>query len=161
MIGSMLRGLTLLLFLALFVVAACGGDDGDSGGPGPGSGTPDGAGTPDSDQADAIATLLAEAAATLGPEGTATPGPERSPDVAAREDLAARLDTSVDDIEVLSVTEMEFPDSCLGLGQAGEVCAEVITPGFEVVLKVGSTEFTYRTNENGTHVRFADVSIGD
>ena len=157
MIGKMLIRLAPLVVLAL-LLAACGDGAGGSTAPATGDGTPDGAATPGSG---ALATFLATNVGTLEPEGTATPGEERLPEVAASEDLAARLDTSFDDIEVLSVTEMEFPDACLGLGQPGEVCAEVITPGFEVVLRVGESQFTYRTNENGTHVRFADVSIGD
>ena len=78
---------------------------------------------------------------------------------AAKEDMARRLQTSVDEIEVVSVEPKEWPDACLGLGEENEVCAQVITPGFEVVLKVGESQFFYRTNQDGTHVRFADVSI--
>ncbi|MEE9285317.1 MAG: hypothetical protein V3V35_06270 [Dehalococcoidia bacterium] len=154
----MLIRLAPLVVLAL-LLAACGGDgDGGSTAPGPSDGTPDRITTPGSDEAAALATFLA----TVGASGTvltATPGEERPPEVAASEDLARRLKTSVDEIELVSVEPMEWPDACLGLGEENEVCAEVITAGFEVVLKVGDSQFTYHTNETGTHARFADVDI--
>ncbi len=156
MIGTMLIRLAPLVVLAL-LLAACGGDgDGGSTAPGPSDGTPDGIATP---APGALATFLATIEGTPGPVPTATPGEERPPEVAASEDLASRFETSVDEIEVVSVEPMEWPDACLGLGEENEVCAEVITPGFEVVLKVGDSQFTYRTNETGTQARFADVDI--
>ncbi|OGO51123.1 MAG: hypothetical protein A2148_07160 [Chloroflexi bacterium RBG_16_68_14] len=147
-----------MVVLTTFLVVACGGDgDGGPGAGTPGEGTP--ALTPGAGEVEALATLLATTQGTQGPALTATPGEVRAPEVAAKEDMARRLQTSVDEIEVVSVEPKEWPDACLGLGEENEVCAQVITPGFEVVLKVGESQFFYRTNQDGTHVRFADVSI--
>lgn len=54
---------------------------------------------------------------------------------------------------VMSAFEREWPDSCLGLANEDEMCAQVITPGYEVVVKAGQGEYTYRTNSDGSQIR--------
>src|SRR3972149_2369724 len=59
-------------------------------------------------------------------------------------------------------SEMPTPDETrpgagLGAGEEGEACAEVITPGYEVVLRLGETQYTYRTDQTGTNARFGGV----
>ncbi len=54
---------------------------------------------------------------------------------------------------ILSAYEKEWPNACLGLITEDELCAQVITPGFEVTAKAGSSEFTYRTNSDGSVIR--------
>lgn len=51
-----------------------------------------------------------------------------------------------EDITVELLEARVWPDSCLGLAQAGEGCADAITPGFVVVLGDG---FRYRTDTKG------------
>ena len=80
--------------------------------------------------------------------------------VATRQDLAARLEQAPEDVQVVSVTPTEWPDACLGAGEEDEVCAEVITPGYEVVLRLNETQYTYRTDQTGANVRFAGVDVG-
>lgn len=75
----------------------------------------------------------------------------------ARQALAARVGVSASAIVMLKVIEMDWPDACLGLADAAEVCAQVITPGYEVVMLAGTTEYVYRTNRDGTAVRVASV----
>ena len=154
MLPMLLRTVVLFAGLAL-VLAACGDGDGDGGSPS--DVTPGAQATSDSPEAIALATALAGVDLSTTP----TPGPPRAADVAALEDLAARFEVSVDEIEVVSVEAMEWPDGCLGVGQPDEVCTQAIVPGFEVLLRFGETVVTYRTNETGTLVRFATVSIGD
>ncbi|MBI4571156.1 MAG: hypothetical protein HY723_04345 [Chloroflexi bacterium] len=157
-----MRWLPAAALLALAAaLAACGGDGGTAG-----DGetnyilTPDAAGTFDAP----LATYLATTVGTLptqGPEATPTLGQPRPPEQAARGDLAARFAVSVDEIEVVSVVAMDWPDACLGLAAPGEVCAQVVTPGFEVTLAFGDSQFVYRTNENGTLARFAGLDVSD
>ena len=154
MLPMLLRTAVLFAGLAL-VLTACGGG-GNGGSPVAPEATSDG--LIDDVIGERLATIIAESDFE---ESTPTPGSPRAADVAALEDLAARFEVSVDEIEVLSVEAMEWPDGCLGVGQPDEVCAQVITPGFEVLLQFGETVVTYRTNETGTLVRFATVSIGD
>ena len=49
---------------------------------------------------------------------------------------------------------MQWPDACLGLPEAGEACAQVITPGYEVTLRLDDNVSVYRTDE-GANVRLA------
>lgn len=81
------------------------------------------------------------------------------PVLAAKQDLARRVDAQVESVIVVSVAAMQWPDSCLGAGGVNEACAEVITPGYEVVLRApGSAgEYTYHTDET-SNVRIAGVT---
>lgn len=126
MILLMLARLAFLFVLGLFAIA-CGGGDGDSS---------------DHPEADPLATT-AVTSVLAGPVEAAT---------AAIEALAALSGRTAEEIEVVSVSPMEWPDACLGLPEAGEVCAQVITPGYVVTLDLDGDVSVYRTDE-GTNVR--------
>ena len=64
---------------------------------------------------------------------------------AARRALADKLNITEKDILILEAPEKEWPNSCLGLEKADELCAQVITPGFEVTMRAKGREYTYRT----------------
>lgn len=59
----------------------------------------------------------------------------------------------VGEVIVMSAYEMEWPNSCLGLAGPDELCAEVITPGYEVTLVAHGEEYTVRVNETGSVIR--------
>lgn len=89
----------------------------------------------------------------VGEGGPGGSSPDSSiPVEAARADLAQRLGVSTDRIEVVSVERVEWPDACLGAARTGEACAQVITPGYRVVLAVDGVEYVYHT-DMGTHAR--------
>ncbi len=79
--------------------------------------------------------------------------------LAAKEDLARRADTTADSVSVVSVTPKEWPDECLGLGDIADPCAQVVTPGFEVVLRAPGSDntYTYRTDDT-TRIGIEGVS---
>ena len=84
----------------------------------------------------------------------------RSPVIAACEALADRFGRSPAEVLVASVTPKQWSNSCLGLAGPEEVCAQVITPGYEVVLELDGAMYTYHTNE-GTGVRLdEDAATG-
>ena len=73
---------------------------------------------------------------------------------AARSALATRLGiANPKSILILTAFEKDWPDSCLGLPKEGEICAQAITSGYEVVMQKDGREYTYRTNADGTIVR--------
>ena len=77
--------------------------------------------------------------------------------VAAEKALSESLGVSVEEIDIISHERQEWPDACLGLAAADEMCAQVITPGWRVVLRVGGQEYVFRTDHNGEVVRQESV----
>jgi hypothetical protein len=144
MVLRLLAGVSIVLVGTAF--GACGGGDGATNGnvvdgtstaadAGNGGGTPD---------------------AAL----TATPDVELTAVGAARADLAARFERPPEEVEVISVDLAEWPDACLGAPGPDEVCAQVITPGYEIELRLDESTYTFRTDKTGATVRFADLDIG-
>lgn len=64
----------------------------------------------------------------------------------ATADLAARLSISSDAIQVVSIEEVEWRDSSLGLPQAGQLYAQVITPGYRIELAAQGKRYRYHTD---------------
>jgi hypothetical protein len=73
--------------------------------------------------------------------------------LAAVNSLAQSLGVDVSQIQVVNFEQVEWPDACLGLPQTDETCAQVLTPGFRVVLDVAGVQYEVRTDETGTNVR--------
>jgi hypothetical protein len=71
---------------------------------------------------------------------------------AARADLSKTMQIDIDSVRWVEAERVEWPDSCLGLEQPGLTCAEVITPGFRIILEAAGTLFIYRANESGSVV---------
>ncbi len=99
------------------------------------------------------------------PESSATPAseePAEQPDVGfplsakplaqmAAIDLAARTAIPVEKITLLSVQSVEWPDAGIGCPEEGYDYAQVITPGYKIVLQAEGTLFTYHSDQ-GTFV---------
>lgn len=89
-------------------------------------------------------------------------GDELPPAVeAARDALAGELGVDLSTIELVSFEQQEWSDSCLGLGGPAEICAAVITPGWQVMLMVDGQTYEVRTDFEGEQVRIADESVGE
>ncbi len=73
--------------------------------------------------------------------------------VAAQMALAEQLGVAAQDVSVVSVEATNWPDSCLGAEQPGQMCAAVITPGYRVVLSAGGQTYEVHTNESGSNYR--------
>lgn len=68
---------------------------------------------------------------------------------AAVELIAARLDISPEEVEVMSVQAYEWPDTSLGCPEPGMTYAQVITPGYRVILRAEGDTFEVHTDEEG------------
>jgi hypothetical protein len=64
----------------------------------------------------------------------------------AQQDLARRLDLASDVIRAASVEAAEWPDASLGCPQPGEMYAQVITPGFRIVLEAQGVSYEYHAD---------------
>jgi len=70
----------------------------------------------------------------------------------AKEDLARKLDLSISEISVISVEAVDWPDTSLGCPQPGIMYAQVITPGFLIVLEAAGQTYDYHTDEDSSVV---------
>jgi hypothetical protein len=59
----------------------------------------------------------------------------------------------IESLQIKMVEKAEWSDSCLGLGGADEICAQVITPGWLLAFTINGQEYRYRADETGTVIR--------
>ncbi len=127
----------------------------------------------------AKAPVLPEAGEQLAPAPTASnvPAPavsqsplpvstpleeEDSSMIVARvlEAAAKAFDVPQEKIEVVSVETVDWPSACLGCAEADDICAQVITPGYRVVLRMGDARREAHTDATGRTIRFCEGSAG-
>jgi hypothetical protein len=75
----------------------------------------------------------------------------------ARQTLAQQLGVSPQDIQIVKAEKTDWPDSCLGIQVQGVVCAQVIVPGYLVVLEHAGKQYSFHTDETGGDVRSAEA----
>ena len=73
--------------------------------------------------------------------------------------LAANLGLDAGAISILSNSEVEFGDACLGVSMLGMTCAQVVTPGRIVVLEADGIQFEYHVNSDGTLIQPATLAL--
>jgi len=91
------------------------------------------------------------------PQPTSTPAPDEGSAVVpaqaagavtwAQADLAQRLGIATGQIAVVSVEAVQWRDSSLGCPQPGRMYAQVITPGYRIVLRVVDELYEYHSAE--------------
>ncbi|MBI2611793.1 hypothetical protein HYW54_03555 [Candidatus Gottesmanbacteria bacterium] len=64
----------------------------------------------------------------------------------AIEDLTETENIKKEDIKVKSIEEREWSDSSLGCPKPGYFYAQVITPGYQIVLEARQNQYTYHTS---------------
>ena len=67
---------------------------------------------------------------------------------AAKNLLFTQLNIHPEDIDIVTVESITWPDSCLGLN-TGKMCLEVLTPGYRITLAVESKLYEVHTDLNG------------
>src|SRR3989304_3022362 len=73
--------------------------------------------------------------------------PEYSPVVdIAKKDLSDRLKIPVADIQLVKEEAVDWPDASLGYPEEGMMYAQVITPGFKIILKSGNKLYEYHSD---------------
>lgn len=66
---------------------------------------------------------------------------------AAEKDLASRLGVDENDIQEISVSDKDFPDMSLGAPVDGEMAAQMISSGWQIIFATGDGEFEYRADK--------------
>jgi hypothetical protein len=94
----------------------------------------------------------------------AADGEELDAGALVRQILAQQLQLNLDQIEIVSVEAVDWPDACLGVYTADMMCAQVITPGYRVILAVDGQQYEYHTNLDGSSVQLAsapEANVGE
>ena len=92
---------------------------------------------------------------SLAPPGTPTEGtavvPQEAEEIvsAIEQDLAEQLNIETDQIQIVSVEAVEWPDASLGCPQPGMMYAQMITPGYRVELQAEGKTYVYHTGPGG------------
>ena len=73
---------------------------------------------------------------------------------AAINQLASALAVAAEEVEIVSFGQQEWPDGCLGLAEADEMCTQAIVPGWQLILAIGEQQYEVRTNQTGSVVRW-------
>lgn len=66
----------------------------------------------------------------------------------AVDDLSGLLHIDVDKIRVVRIIKKEFSDTSLGCPKLGKMYAQVITPGYQIVLEVDGESYIYNAGLN-------------
>lgn len=72
-----------------------------------------------------------------------------------RQWLAQQLGLTPDQITIQSAEAVDWPDACLGVKLAERVCAEVITPGYQITLAAEGNLYEVHTNQDGSQYYLA------
>jgi hypothetical protein len=66
--------------------------------------------------------------------------------------LAAELNISPDEVTILSFEPVYWPDASLGCPQPGMMYAQVISPGYRIVLEAGGERYDLHTDQTGQQI---------
>ena len=72
---------------------------------------------------------------------------------AVRQDLSRQTGIAVGKLKVTESSRQSWPNTCLGLLRADEICGQMIVEGWRVVVSDGSQTWVYRTNARGNVLR--------
>jgi hypothetical protein len=101
--------------------------------------------------------LLEESTADQDEAEVETPAMATPVDAAVIEPIVAaiarELNIAIGEVSVISVTPQVWPDSSLGCPQPDTLYAQVLTPGYRVMVDVSGEQLEFHTDERGTVVR--------
>jgi putative hemolysin len=108
-------------------------------------------------------TLVPATASPAEPVPASTETPEQNTAIdpavqkqvvgAAQAVLAKKLKVKASQISLVSIEPVSWPDSCLGLAGPDEMCAQMITDGYKIVLSVNGQTYTFHTDQAGKNIR--------
>ena len=65
---------------------------------------------------------------------------------AAKDDLAQRLSLKAESIQVVKAGPVQWPDASLGCPKPGMMYAQMVTPGYQILLSASGAEYDYHAN---------------
>ncbi|HBB34255.1 MAG TPA: hypothetical protein DDZ80_08105 [Cyanobacteria bacterium UBA8803] len=116
-----------------------------------------------------ITFLVAKAVYRNLPSTTTVPSNEQSEEIAippqedgnlpdavvqvVLQDASKRSNLPNQELSIVQAEQRDWPDGCLGLAFSGTFCAQVVVPGWQVIVNAGQRDFVYRTNNSGSQVK--------
>jgi hypothetical protein len=88
--------------------------------------------------------------ATLTLQPTARPTSPPGAIEQAQQALGQQLDINPDTISIISSQPVEWPDACLGIHVRGQLCAQHVVPGYNVMLEAEGQRYEYHASEDGS-----------
>jgi hypothetical protein len=73
-------------------------------------------------------------------------------------DLSRRSQIAPQQLQLESFESRTWRNGCLELAREGEMCTQVLVPGWLVRVKAGKNSWTYHSNSNGSILRLASGS---
>lgn len=99
----------------------------------------------------ALVVLLLQAGASPGsPSQAPTPVPLQKLIAEARSDLAKRLSVPADEVSLVRSRAVVWANASLGCPEPGMAYAEVLTPGYLIVLRARDREYEYHSGRTGS-----------
>lgn len=102
----------------------------------------------------ALNTLISEPGNLA--EATRQNPPNKLPETVAaavRQELSDSTGIAADKLKVTESSKQSWPNTCLGLAKADEICGQMIVEGWRVVVSDGRQTWVYRTNARGNILR--------
>ena len=69
--------------------------------------------------------------------------------------LATQANIAATDLRLVSAEQVEWTDSCFGLGGPAESCLQAMTPGWLLIFEAGGRQYEVRTDQAGSNFRLA------
>lgn len=78
---------------------------------------------------------------------------------AVRQDLSRQTRIAPGKLKVIESSPQSWPNTCLGLAKADEICGQMIVEGWRVVVSDGRQSWVYRTNAKGNILRLEQKKL--
>jgi len=75
--------------------------------------------------------------------------------IAALTHLSETLNLPADQINLVSIEAVTWPDGCLGVQKMGVMCTQALVKGFKIIFEADGKEYEVHTNETGSSVVLA------
>ena len=96
---------------------------------------------------------LVAALSACAPLAAAIDGDRPGAVEAAIDHLSDSANIDIYQIQVISSKQVYWSNSCLDFAQPDELCLQVITPGWQIILSAGGDQFEFHTDKSGKHIR--------
>jgi hypothetical protein len=93
-----------------------------------------------------------QVAATPPPTSAPTEVSSAAAQEAAIQALSVKYNIPADQIKVVSIEPVTWPNGCLGVVIPGVMCTDVVTDGYRIIMEANGQQYEFHTNLDGTSV---------